>query len=122
MSKSGPIPTYKEPKGAIRNGDILIAKENYYTVDTSVDTLGQWGQPVSSYKEIKLLTKGKKYTNIIVQKSKVTAGEDIHFIHDNGKMNYWVMYKAMEIFDVITVQEQRKEKLIHINDISNKAK
>ena len=62
-----------------------------------------------------LLTKGKKYTDIVVQKSKVTAGNDVHFIHDHGKVNYWVMYSALEHFDVITLQQQTKEKLKKLN-------
>ena len=33
----------------------------------------------------------------------------------SGKINYWVMYRAIELFDVITVQQQRKEKLQKIN-------
>lgn len=117
MSRSGPIPKYKEPKGEIKNGDILIAREDYWIDDPIKGYCATWGEPITAtyYKQIKILTKGKKYTNIVVQKSKVTAGDDIHFIHDNGKVNYWVMYKAIELFDVITVQQQRKEKLQKIN-------
>jgi len=111
MSTSGPMPPYIEPENSIKNGDILIAKEDYFATDPS-----KGYHPITGYPKVQLLTKGKRYTDIVVQKSRITAGNDVHFIHDHGKVNYWVMYSALEHFDVITLKELRKEKLNRIDE------